>query len=89
MLTDNMSAKTWVEKKRCSSQFANAAWLLYIWTILLTGYVIVEVQHIPGASAQMQPIDDLSRNRIPTGTILHFESKSIVNFSIKCSQYAA
>jgi len=67
MLTDNISAKTWVEKKRCSSQFANAAWLLYVWTVFLTGYVIVEVHHIPGASTQMQPIDDLSRNRIPTG----------------------
>jgi uncharacterized protein (DUF608 family) len=37
------------------------------WTVFLTGYVIVEVQRIPGASTQMQPIDDLSRNRIPTG----------------------
>ncbi len=60
------------------------------WTVFLKGYVIVEVQRIPGASTQMQPIDDLSRNRIPTGMkILHFESKSIMNFSIKCSHYAA
>ena len=67
MLTDSISAKTWVEKNRCSSRFANTAFLLYVWTLFLTGYVVVEVQHIPGASDQMRPIDDLSRRRAPTG----------------------
>lgn len=67
MLTDSISAKTWVEKDRCSSRFANTAFLLYIWTLFLTGYVVVEVKHIPGASDQMRPIDDLSRRRAPTG----------------------
>jgi hypothetical protein len=35
--------------------------------IIITGFIISEVEHISGDSLEMKPIDDLSRDRIPLG----------------------
>ena len=63
--TDSMSALTWIEKNRGNSKYAQVSFLAYSWLLIMTGYIIVGTAHIAGASEEMKPFDDLSRERIP------------------------
>ena len=58
---DNMSALSWLGKNKSKSQAAHYGFLAYTWVIIITGFVVCDIQHIPGASAQMAYVDALSR----------------------------
>lgn len=63
--SDSMSALSWVEKNKSSSELAHKAFVAYSWIMILTGYEVVHSTHIAGASEEMADIDRLSRNRLP------------------------
>ena len=60
---DNMSALAWVVKHKAKSAHAQFAFAAYSWLLVATGYIIVNVEHIAGASETMEPVDGLSRDR--------------------------
>jgi len=83
MLSDNMAAITWIKKNRANSVYAQIAFFVYVWTILLTGFIITDVEHIPGNSSKMKPLDDLSRDRTPKEfdqkTFIQTTNDSVIN----------
>ena len=58
---DNMSALSWLGKNKSKSSAAHYGFLAYTWVIIITGFVVCDIQHIPGASDQMFYVDALSR----------------------------
>ena len=58
---DNMSALSWLGKNKSKSQAAHYGFLAYTWVIIITGFVVCDIQHIPGASDEMFHVDALSR----------------------------
>lgn len=65
MKSDSMSALTWVKANRTKSLYAQIAFVAYAWIIMVTGYIIPDAEHIAGSSDAMNPVDAISRDRIP------------------------
>ena len=63
--SDSMSALSWVENNKSTSELAHKAFVAYSWILILTGYEVVHLTHIAGASDEMADIDHLSRGRLP------------------------
>lgn len=65
IVNDNVAALEWARKNMCAGKASQVAFMVYSVILIKYKLRVVQVEHTPGDSELMDPVDKLSRHQIP------------------------